>query len=139
MILANYAEAPDGGLFYVAGGGWDTIAVQAPIQGAPEGVFAVINGYLMIRLLFHLTETDREHTTRVNIMDDDGQEIAVSESTFPVTKIEGLPTGWLQNLNIVMPLTGIALPHPGNYVINLNVDGQWAGDRQFRVLKQYED
>jgi hypothetical protein len=48
----------------------------------------------------------------------------------------GLPTGW-DHVNIVVGLTGLPLPSPGRYIINLQVNGQFLGDRPFRVLKVY--
>ena len=136
MLLTNYAE-DQGGLLYVMGGGWDTINVQAPLEGAPENVFAVISGTLVIRLLFHPTETDRDHQFRVTVMDADGNEAGNLDGNIRVDKIRGLPPGWDQNVNIVIPMTGFPLPRPGNYVINLLVNGQFVGDRPFRVLKMY--
>ena len=138
MMLTNHAEVAPNGLLYIAGGGWDTIGLAAPIEGAPEGVFAVMQGALAIKLLFHVTETDRTHEYEVTIMDNDGAEVAKAAETFDVPKNEDLPTQWLQSMNIVLPVTGIGLPHDGHYVVNLTVNGQWLGDTPFRVLKQYE-
>jgi Family of unknown function (DUF6941) len=137
MMFTNYAEVAPNGLLYCAGGGWDTINVTGRIEGAPENVFAVMQGFLAIRLLFHPTETDREHQFEVTIMDEDGARIAGVESRFRINRMPSLPAGWLQNLNIVLPVTGIPLPRAGNYVLNLNVNGQWMGDRPFRILKLY--
>jgi hypothetical protein len=139
MMLTNYAEVAPNGLLYIAGGGWDTITVQGPIEGAPEGVFAAMQGALAIKLLFHMTETERRHAFEVTIMDNDGAEIAKSAGEFDVPKNDDLPPQWLQNLNIVLPVTGIALPREGHYVVNLTVNGQWLGDAPFRVIKHYED
>jgi hypothetical protein len=136
MMLANYAEAREG-LLYIMGGGWDTISANAPLQGAPENVVAVVQGWLVIRLLFHPTETGREHTFEVSIVDEDGTEIAKVEGGMQVDRNPGLPATWDQNFNIVIPLTGIGLPREGNYRINLLVDDQFAGERPFRLLKGY--
>ncbi len=136
MALANYAEHRDG-LLYIMGGGWDTINVAAPIEGAPDNVFAVITGTLVIRLLFHPTETDREHGFHVTVVDADGNEVGSLDGGLRVEHIRGLPAGWDQAVHIVIPMTGFALPSPGNYVINLLVNHQYVGDRPFRVLKGY--
>ncbi len=138
MLLANYAEAQND-LLYIHGGGWDTIQVTAPLEIEQPGVFALVQGTLVIRLLFHLTETDRHHQFEITVMDADGRQIAELKAESDVPRNASLPTGWLQNVNMVIPLTGMGLPHPGEYVINLTVNGQWMGDRQFRVLKGYED
>jgi hypothetical protein len=137
MMLANHAEVSNG-LLYVNGGGWDTIQVHGRAEELPEDVFAIMFGYLVVRLLFHATETDREHDLRFTVMDEDGKEIASSAAPLPVKRNEDLPPNWLQNIDIVQPVTGIALPRAGFYVVNLNVNGQWVGDRQFRVAKLYD-
>jgi hypothetical protein len=136
LALANYAE-DQGGLLYIAGGGFDTINVQAPIQGAPPDVFCVIQGMLVIRLLLDSTETGKQHEIRMQIVDEDGQQIAEAKGQFRIDQSLGLPIGWDQGGNAVIPLTGIGLPSPGNYTINLFVDGELLGDRPFRVLKLY--
>ena len=136
MGLANYAE-DQGGLLYIVGGGWDTINVQAPIEGAPEGVFAVIPGTLVIRLLLQTTETGKGHRLSFEIVDEDGQQLMKADGDFRVERNVGLPIGWDQGANLVFPLTGITLPKPGNYLINLRVDDELLGDRPFRVLKLY--
>jgi hypothetical protein len=136
MGLANYAE-DQGGLLYVMGGGWDTMTAHAPLEGAPEGVFAVIQGTLVIRLLFHQSETDRDHRFRVVIADEDGTEVGGLEGSVRVNRIRGLPVGWDQNVNLVIPLTGLGLPRAGSYVITLLVNDQFVGDRPFRVIKGY--
>src|SRR5262245_57767871 len=101
MILANYAEAPPGsGLLNMIGGAWDTINVHAPLDGAPENVFAVMQGHLVIRLLFHATETDRDHNLQVTVMDEDGQQLASAEAEIPIKRDRGLPAGWLQGANL---------------------------------------
>jgi len=136
MMLANYAE-DNGGLLYVQGGGWDTITVSAPIQNAPENVFAVVQGFLVVRLMFHPTETEREHTFEAIIADEDGQELGRGGGAVNVARVPGLPPGWDQNVNIVIPLTGLGLPRPGLYSIAVLVDGRHLGDQPFRVIKAF--
>ena len=85
MMLANYAEVAPNGLLYIAGGGWDTITVNAPIE-EPEGVYTAMAGALAIKLLFHATETERSHHFEVTIMDDDGVELAKSAGDFEVPR-----------------------------------------------------
>jgi len=136
MALANYAE-DHGGLLTVVGGGWDTINVQAPIEGAPEGVFAFIQGTLVVRLLLHSSETNTGHHLRFEIVDEDGQQLLKADVDFNVPRSRGLPIGWDQGANLVFPLTGVTLPRPGNYTINLRVGEELLGDRPFRVLKLF--
>jgi len=134
MMLANHAEVAND-LLYISGGGWDTIQVGGQLPGAPEGIVGAMLGHLAIRLLFHVTETDRTHTFQLSIMAEDGQQIANLEGEFPVATNPNVPPGWLQNVNLVFPMAGLLLPHEGLYTINFNVNGQWVGDRPFRVQR----
>jgi hypothetical protein len=137
-ILANYAEGPpQGGLVYIIGGGWDTLTVSAPLEGAPPNIVAGIVGSLVLRLRFHMSETNREHTLGLVIVDEDGGEVGKVEVRFRVERILGLPTSWLQANNVVMPLTGLGLPKWGVYEIGISINGNHVGTRPFRVLKGY--
>lgn len=138
MMLANYAEAPPGGgLVYIMGGAWDTLTIGAPLENAPPNISGVLTGFLVIRVVFHLTETNREHKIEVSLVDEDGAELAQITADFRVDRTPGIPSGWDQGSNFVMPLQGIGLPKFGNYTFNLLVDGNHIGERPFRVLKGY--
>lgn len=134
--LANYAENVNG-LLYMSGGGWDTLTVHSPLEGVPEGIFALMQGSLVVRLLLSTTETNREHTIGFEIIDEDGAIVMKAEAKTHIPAQVGLPIGWDQGVNYVFPLAGIPLPKPSNYTINLSVDGEFLGDRPFRVLKAY--
>ena len=137
MLLANYAEVSND-LLYISGGGWDTVTINAPIEGAPPDVFAILPGTLVVRMLFHPTETGRDHSLSITIVDEDGHEVGKAEGSVRVDKAPGLPPGWDQNVNLAIPLgPGIRLPRPGLYMISLQVNEQHVGDRPFRVLKGY--
>ncbi len=139
MGLANHAEEVNG-LLYIMGGGWDTINVHAPIQGmpgVPDGVFTVMKGSLVVRLLLDTTETNREHSVSFEIVDEDGGRVGRIDAKTHVPALPGVPIGWDQGANLVFPLTGLPLPKPGNYTINLMVDDEFLGDRPFRVLKAF--
>lgn len=142
MTLANYAE-DNKGLLNVSGGTWDTINVQAPLQ-APAGTLAagvrpvaIMPGYLVIRLLFHVTETGRQRKLRVVMMDADGAVVATLEAEASIDKVNDLPRGWLQGVNVILPLTGIPLPRFGPYSIAVLIDEQHLGDLAFRVERRY--
>ena len=136
MLLANYAEAP-AGLLNIMGGGWDTVTVNAPLEGAPPGVFAVLSGTLVVRLNFHPTETGRDHKFEMTMMDEDGAQVAKAEGSARVERTPGLPPGWMQNVNLALPVTGVQIPGPGLYTISIQVNGQHLGDKPFRVIKGY--
>lgn len=141
MMLANHAEVQNG-LLYISGGSWDTINVNAPPQAPegvpiPEGVVAVIRGTFVARILFHVTETDSDHSFIVSVMDEDGGDVARFEASGPIVKTPELPPGWDQGLNLAIPLTGTPLKSFGRYSISLQVDQQHLADLAFRVVKRY--
>jgi hypothetical protein len=140
MLLANHAEVQNG-LLYISGGTWDTTNVNAPLpEGAPapEGTVALFQGMLVIRLLFHVTETDREHALTVTVMDEDGGQIARIEGRSQVERTSDLPPGWDQGATLTIPLSGLPLPRFWLYRISVQVDGQHLDDLPFRVVKAYE-
>jgi hypothetical protein len=139
MILANYAEAPPGsGLVYIVGAGWDTITVGAPLPAeAPPGLVAAVIGSLVVRLKFARTETNRDYSLSMVVLDEDGGEVARVNVSFPVALVANLPATWEQGLNVVIPLTGLGLPKFGIYEIHVLLEGRFIGSRQFRVLKGF--
>lgn len=138
IMLANYAEAPpNSGLIYIMGGAWDTVTVGAPLEGAPPEVVAVLQGYLAMRLLFHVTELGRDREFTVTVLGEDGDEVGKIAGGFRPEKQPGLPASWDHGINLVLPLIGLPLPRFGLYTINVGVDGTHLGARPFRVLKGY--
>src|SRR3954466_6512940 len=116
-MLANYAE-DNGGPLYIQGGCWDTMTVASPRPPeAPSGVFGIIRGFFVARLMFHQTETNRDHHFEVVIVDADGAEVGRIAGDMRVVKVPGLPPTWGQGVNVIIPLTGLGLPHPGEYRI----------------------
>lgn len=136
MMLANHAE-DRGGLLYISGGTWDTLNIQAPLEGGPPGAVAVLLGVLIIRLGSETTEIERDHTFSLTVMGEDGQQLATIGGEFRVTKAVGLPPGWEQGTNIIVGMNGLPLPSFGLYSILLQVDDKHVGERPFRVLKLY--
>ena len=138
MMLANYAEAPQGiGVVYIMGGAWDTLTVGAPVEGLPPGsnIVAPMSGFLVCRVLFHKTETGQDHRFEMTVMGE--QEVAQVQATMRIEKTPGLPPGWLQGANLVVPLGGIGLPDFGVYSVSVSVDNKHLGETGFRVLKGY--
>lgn len=141
MMLANYAEAPpDSGVIYITGGGVDTVTATGPLEGegVPEGIEAIANLHLAMRLLFHVTELGRERSLEIIFMDEDGGVIGRIDGTFtPGGERAGLPPSWPHGFHLVFPLVGMPLPRFGLYTINVQVDGQHLGATSFRLIKGY--
>jgi hypothetical protein len=138
MMLTNHAEVVNG-LLYISGGSWDTLNIGGPLpDGAPEGAVGAFTGTLVIRLLFHVTETGREHELTITIVDEDGAQIADAGGRSEVLLMPNLPPGWDQGMNVAVPFTGLLLPRFGLYTIHVQVNGQHVGSLPFRVVKAYE-
>jgi hypothetical protein len=138
IMLANYAEVSANGLLTVVGGTWDTMTVQGPLpDDAPEGAVAVLTGFIVLRALFHVTETGREHDFALTVMDEDGGEIARIGGNVHVDRQPELPPGWDQGVNLALSLTGLPVPRFGLYTVSVQLDGQHVGDRPFRVVQGY--
>ena len=138
ILLANYAEVGPAGLLTVVGGTWDTLTVHAPLpDDAPEEAVAVLSGSVVVRALFHVTETDREHEFTLIVMDEDGGEVARIEGGMRVERQPDLPPGWDQGVNMALGVTGMPVPRFGLYTISVQIDGHHVGDRPFRVVKGY--
>ena len=135
IMLANYAEIAPSGLLTVVGGTWDTMTVHAPLpEDAPEDAVALLTGCVVVRALFHVTETGRDHSFAMTVMDEDGGEVARIDGGIHVERQPDLPAGWDQGVNLVVSLTGMPIPQFGRYAISLQFDGQHVGDRPFRVV-----
>jgi hypothetical protein len=140
FTLARYAEA-QGDLLNIIGAGWDTMHVTEAPQSdlnaentAGNLPPAVVGGALVARLRCHaITETNREHTFSVTLVDEDGGEVSRLGGNFNVQRAAGVPVGWPQNMNVILPL-GIPLPRFGTYTFSFEVDGQHLGDLAFRVV-----
>lgn len=137
MMLANHAEAPND-LLYMAGGAWDTVNVTAPPppDTAPD-VVTFVRGMLVIRLLFHATETDTDYPMRISIVDEDGGETGNVDGEVRAMAQPDVPPTWLHAANIIVDLSGLPLKRFGEYRINLLVNREHKGDLPFRVVKRY--
>jgi hypothetical protein len=136
FILARYAEA-QGDMLNMLGAGWDTIQVtQTPDvpEGAEGGPVTVVGGALVARLLYHqITETNRDHTFSVTLVDEDGGQVGRMEGHFNPQRQAGVPLNWPQAMNLVTPLN-MPLPLFGVYTFVFEVDGRHLGERAFRVI-----
>jgi len=138
IMLANYAEVADSGLLTVVGGTWDTMTVHGPLpDDAPDDAVAVLTGSVVVRALFHVTETGREHAFALTVMDEDGGDVARIEGEVLVERQPDLPPGWDQGVNLAMSVTGMPVPRFGLYTISLQIDGNHVGDRPFRVVRGF--
>ena len=97
----------------------------------------MLTGSVVVRALFHVTETGREHEFTLTVMDEDGGDVARIEGSVHVDRQPDSPAGWDQGVNMAVSLTGMPVPQFGLYTISLQIDGQHVGDRPFRVVQGY--
>ena len=98
---------------------------------------AFVQGTLVGRILFHVTETGRTHAFGLTSFDEDGGEVGRVDGDLQVDPRRRHAPGWDHGVNVVVPLTGLLLPRSGLYQISLTVDGKHLDDRPFRVVKAY--
>src|ERR1700741_786982 len=103
-MLANYAEVREG-LVFVAGGGIDT--VQTP------PLPATLNATILVRLLLHRTEANKQHAIDMEITDEDGNTVAKVQAAVMVPLHPDVPVGWDIPSMVAVNIHGLQLPKEG--------------------------
>jgi hypothetical protein len=130
-MLANAVEVRDG-LVNMLGGAWDSIAVtQTPAEGAP---LAVMRATLVLRVLLDRSETGREHTIELRVVDADGAVQAQTSGTFSAKPNPNLPIGWDQGLVLPISLSGARLNRIGGHEVTILIDGEFRHSVPFQVV-----
>ena len=112
-MLANYAEVRDG-LVFVTGGGIDTVQTpQLP---------AVLNATILVRLLLHRTEANRQHALELQINDEDGNTVAKVQAAVTVPVNPETPVGWDIPSMVALNIHGLHLAREGRYAIEISAD-----------------
>ena len=112
-MLANFAEVREG-LVFVVGGGIDT--VNTPQLPAP------LNATILVRLLLHRTEANKQHSLELEITDEDGNSLAKVQAGFMVANIPDLPVGWEIPGMFALNVHGLQLAREGRYAIEISAD-----------------
>jgi len=128
-LLANAAEGPPNGLVYILGAGIDTLwREQFP---APFG------GAMVLRLVSSRIESERPHKVEVHCTDEDGQSVLAQALVLnlpPRSVPSEHPHGWDLASNIVINLSGVAIPKPGFYRFEILIDDQQVRSLPFRAV-----
>ncbi len=118
-LLANAAEGPPNGLVYILGAGIDTLwREQFP---APFG------GAMVLRVLSSRLESERLRNPVLQ------QPVVLNLP--PRTVHAEHPQGWDLAANIVINLSGVALPKPGFYRFEILIDDQQVRTLPFRAVQ----
>lgn len=125
-FLADAAEAQPGRKFYVLGGGIDAIGANT---------FPVTHPHmsLVIRLLVHPTEIDRDHTLEIRLIDSDGGELARVDGQFNAHG-PGQP-GREIALPLVMNLVNTRFERADDYSLEILIDNQHAKSLPLRLYQ----
>ena len=113
-MLANYAEVREG-LVFVTGGGIDTVQTpQLP---------ALLNATILVRLLLHRTEANKQHSIEIEITDEDGSTVAKVQAGVMVPVNPDTPVGWDIPSMVALNIHGLQLLKEGRYAVELSADG----------------
>lgn len=114
-FLADAAEAEPGRKIYVLGGGFDSIGAQSfPVQHPHMA--------LVMRLLVHPFEADREHALEIRLIDSDGGELSRIEGKF--TAHAGGNAGREIPMPLVFNFTNTRFERAGDYSIEVLINNQ---------------
>jgi len=115
------------GLLHVLGGGITRAA--RPTFPAPLGLA------LALRILIHPTETGSQHSGKVVLQSQDGENLVSLDFLFeadPAGLSEVLP-GELLSLPLALPLQGVGVPRAGGYSFEILLDGSHHASIPFQM------
>jgi hypothetical protein len=140
FMLARYAEQTAGGLV-VAGGGWTTWNVTEPMPPGEEGEpppAAVIQGFVVCRLVLTPAESEGRHPLVLRLLDADDEELFHGELQLEVQRDRELPRSWEQVATLIVPLGWVPVGGFGLYRFLLErADGVPLGACPFQVVKRF--
>ena len=112
LILADRAESINGKL-YLMGGVWDQIGV---IDFSKPVVFSIALG-----ILIPWNATNLDHKLRVQLLDEDGNQLFSVDGGFKVGRPPQLPQGASQH-NVLAITVSAVLPKPGTYSVEATIN-----------------
>lgn len=113
-LICDFASVRDG-LLNVVGGGVTRIW--------RESFPAPLNICLALVFELHQMELDRSHQLVVQIMGEDGAQVAMVEAGFQTGKSPGIHVGEELIVPVALDLRNAGLPNPGAYSVEVGVDG----------------
>ncbi len=112
LILADRAESINGKL-YLMGGVWDQIGV---IDFSKPVVFSIALG-----ILIPWNATNLDHKLRVQLLDEDGNQLFSVDGGFKVGRPPQLPQGASQH-NVLAITVSAVLPKSGTYSVEAAIN-----------------
>ncbi len=112
LILADRAESINGKL-YLMGGVWDQIGVLDFAKPV------IVN--LGLGILIPWNDTNLDHTLRVQLRDEDGNQLFRVDGGFKAGRSPQLPQGASQH-TVLAIMVSSALPRPGTYSVEATIN-----------------
>lgn len=125
LILADYAEIINSKL-YLQGGGWDRLTVNT---GFPHK--RSVGVATSVRVPWG--DTNTEGSLRVELADQDGEELGHFEGRFRVGRPADLPEGTDQRVQIAGGFN-IELKEPGIYVVTARINDLETSSAHFNAV-----
>lgn len=122
-LLADFAQVREGLLFVVGGG---ITRIYRPELPAP------MNVCLVLAIELHRMERDQPHELNVQIMDDDGGQVAEIKGGF---QMQATDAAYHEAVNVpmVFDLRVVGLARYGFHVVEVSIDGHHERTLQFLV------
>lgn len=127
-FLADGAEAANGKM-YVIGGGIDTLWVNKTPAVYPKLSF-------VLRLVLSPAEIGRKHAIEIQIMDEDGGNIAKLGGPLEIPQNPHLPKGWEPGFLSVLNFHNLAFPKIGDYAFHILVNNSSLKSVPLRIAQR---
>lgn len=127
-LLCDAATVREG-LIHILGGG--ITRIHRPAYPAPLGVAVAL------LLTLQRSEVTERHRLRLNIVNEDGKQVAQLDGEFGIEPGPDVRPGEQVAMPLILNLGGIAIPKAGSYSMDLLVDSQLARSLPFyaEILK----
>jgi hypothetical protein len=112
-LLADAASVREG-LLHILGGG--ITRVGRPTFPAP------LDCVLVVQVSIPQPEIAGEHEIKAELLDDDDKVVSGLTANFVNSAAQGLMPGEEAQLPMTLPTQGLAIPHPGLYRLNVDID-----------------
>jgi hypothetical protein len=124
LILADAAQVV-GGKLYVMGGGWDILNVNTGFPAQQRCAVAA-------SFIVPWNETNQKHNVEIEIVSEDGVEMAKIAGQFEVGRPPGVPLGSEQRTQLAADM-GMTFEKPGVFSIVASIEGVESTRTTFRV------
>ena len=83
---------------------------------------AMLNATILVRLLLHRTEANKQHSIELEITDEDGATVAKVQAGVMVPLLPDVPVGWDVPSVVALNIHGLQLTKEGRYAVEISAD-----------------